>query len=64
MMQIEHMMHLVKKIPVDSEYSALFHIEHDNCDLDAKNSIRFTKIKNDSQICVDEVNLVKTSACC
>jgi hypothetical protein len=34
MMRIEHRMHLAKIKPFDSKYSALFHIEQDNCDID------------------------------
>ena len=34
MMGIEHRMHVVMKKPVDREYSALFHIEQGNYDID------------------------------
>ena len=34
-MRLEHMMHLVKIKPVDSEYSVLFYIAQANCDIAA-----------------------------
>jgi len=48
MMRIEHRKYLVKNKPVDREYSALFHAEQGNCDIDAKNNIRFPEIKNEA----------------